>query len=384
MSKIVFVLGAGASVHCGTPLMGNFLEVAEGLWRRGEVKEVADHFERVFDAIGYLQGIHSKAKLDTYNIEIIYAAFEMGKLLSSLPGVEEMGLMAGTEPSILIDRLISSIRKMIGYTLERTTKLPNDSNKKPRSDIAYFKFIDIIKKLIEEGNDCSIITFNYDLGLDYSLQYNNISVDYCLNGSPKADRVSIPYLKLHGSINWGRCSSSKCKKINPTGELKRDIYESYSTIPTISKLKNIKCRCGEPLEEDPFIVPPTWNKTAYHEQKEQVWKRAAHELNDAEHIFVLGYSLPSTDLFFHYLFALGVDMRTILKGFYVYNTDPEVEGRFKNLLGSGVEQRFLYQGLKFEDAIREEIHGWADYMDTDKTYLSIPQILARHHITLNL
>src|SRR3990170_7556233 len=125
VSKIVFVLGAGASAHCGTPLMGNFLEVAEDLWRRGEVKEAEKHFEKVFDAIGYLQGIHSKAKLNTYNIETIYAAFEMGKLLGSLPGSEEMSLMEGEEgkpPNVIIDDLIFSIKKVIAYTLERTTK----------------------------------------------------------------------------------------------------------------------------------------------------------------------------------------------------------------------------------------------------------------------
>ncbi len=354
MSKIVFVLGAGASAHCGTPLMSNFLEVAEDLWRRGEVAEAAQHFEKVFDAIGYLQGIHSKAKLDTYNIETVYAAFEMGKLLGSLPGSEEMSLMEGIEQPILIDRLIFSIRKVIGYTLERTTKLPNDGDKRPHSSIGYFRFIDIIKELMKEGKDCSIITFNYDLGLDYSLQFNNIPLDYCLNDLPNANRVSIPYLKLHGSINWGRCSSSKCKKINPTGKLERDVYESYSTIPIIYKLKNVKCQCGEPSEEDPFIVPPTWNKTAYHEQIGVVWKKAAHELKDAEYIFVLGYSLPPTDLFFNYLFALGVDMRTILKGFYVYNTDPEVEGRFKNLLGSGIEQRFKFRQVAFEDSVNNK------------------------------
>ncbi len=350
MSKIVFVLGAGASAHCGTPLMGNFLEVAEGLWRRGEVKEASEHFEKVFDAIGYLQGIHSKAKLDTYNIETVYAAFEMGKLLDSLPGIEEMSLMKGRDRSTLMEELISSIKKVIGYTLERTTKLPNDNEQKPTSNIAYFEFADIIKRLMDEGKDCSIITFNYDLGLDFSLQYNGVPADYGLNNITLASRKSVPYLKLHGSLNWGRCSGSECKEIIPPRELKRAIYESYSTIPIISQLKTMKCKCGAPLEEDPFIVPPTWNKTAYHEQIEVVWKRAALELKDAENIFVLGYSLPSTDLFFNYLFALGVDMRTILKGFYVYNPDPEVKTRFENLLGSGIIGRFQPKVFNFESA----------------------------------
>ena len=371
MSKIVFVLGAGASAHCGTPLMNNFLEIAQDLMRKGEVPEVRGYFEGVFGAVGNLQGIHSKAKLDTYNIETVYAAFEMGKLLNSLPGIES--LLIRVDVRAEIESLISSIKKVISYTLERTTKLPNDDEQKPAFHIAYFQFVDIIKKLIEQGKDCSIITFNYDLGLDFSIQYNNISSDYGLNNISLDSRKSVPYLKLHGSLNWGKCT--ECRKIITPGELKREVYEGYSTVPIISKLKTMKCKCGEPLEEDPFIVPPTWNKTAFHEQIEQVWKRAASELKDAENIFVLGYSLPDTDLFFHYLFALGVDMRTILKGFYVYNPDPEVEARFESLLGSGVSQRFLHQGLKFEDAIKKEIIGWKDYMELGRKYLTIPQIL---------
>ena len=346
MSKIVFVLGAGASAHCGTPLMNNFLEVAEDLWRRGEVKEVAEHFERVFDAIGNLQGIHSKAKLDTYNIETIYAAFEMGKLLDSLPGVEE---------NSQIEELISSIKKVIAYTLEQTTELRSSgTTDAPES---YYEFAGILDSLIGGGKSCSIITFNYDVGLDYSLYRRGMLPDYGLGDIDLTNKKYITFLKLHGSLNWGKCTG--CKKIIPYRQfqyINTVVGRAYSTIPIISPLKRQKCSCGKPgkpLEEDPFIVPPTWNKTAYHEQIEQVWKRAALELKDAENIFVLGYSLPSTDLFFNYLFALGVDMKTILKGFYVYNTDPTAKERFQNLLGSGIEQRFQFYNLPFEEAVRK-------------------------------
>jgi len=343
MSKIVFVLGAGASAHCGTPLMGNFLEVAEDLWRRGEVEEASEHFERVFKAIGNLQGIHSKAKLDTYNIETVYAAFEMGKLLDSLPGVEE---------NSKIDELISSIKRVIGYTLEKTTKLPHDATGQMNAPPSYYEFAGIIESLIGAAKSCSIITFNYDLGLDYSLYKRRILPDYSLGDIDLRGR-SVTYLKLHGSLNWGKCT--KCGRIVPHREFGITRYKpgtDYSIIPIISELNTLRC-CGEPLEEDPFIVPPTWNKTAYHEQIELVWKRAALELKDAENIFVLGYSLPSTDLFFNYLFALGVDMRTILKGFYVYNTDPDVEERFQSLLGSGIIERFQFYNARFEAAIGE-------------------------------
>ena len=342
MSKIVFVLGAGASAHCGTPLMNNFLEVAQDLLRLGEVDEVKEDFENVFDAVGHLHAIQSKAKINTYNIEDVYAAFEMGKLLDSLPGVE----------SNKIEGLTSSIRKVIGYTLEKTTKLPSNGT----TDVpeTYYKFAGIIESLIKEKRDCSIITFNYDLGLDYALYGRRILPDYSFGDIDLTGKKFVTYLKLHGSLNWGKCR--KCPKITPYRGFqytKKVVGRAYSTIPIISPLKRQKCSyCGELLEEDPFIVPPTWNKTAFHAQIDQVWKRAALELKDAENIFVLGYSFPSTDLFFHYLFALGVDMTTILRGFYVYNPDPSVKERFEDLLGSGISERFHFYDLSFEEVIQ--------------------------------
>lgn len=346
MSKIVFVLGAGASVHSGTPLMNNFLEIAQDLLRRGEVEEVKADFENVFDAVGKLHAAQSKAIIDTYNIEDVYAAFEMGKLLGRLPGIEEAGKLEG---------LTSSIRKVIGYTLEKTMTL--NRQREPDAPAVYYNFTDIIDNLLRRKIDCSIITFNYDLGLDYSMHRRRILPDYCLEDITQKVKT-VSYLKLHGSLNWGRCSNKECNKIIPYTKFdltKYKIDSSYGILPIISKLKNLKCpNCDKPVEEDPFIVPPTWNKTVYHEQIENVWRKAALELKDAEHIFVLGYSFPSNDMFFRYLFALGVDMRTILRGFYVYDIDDSVEGRFKNLLGSGIEQKFHFYQNSFEDAIELE------------------------------
>lgn len=341
MSKIVFVLGAGASVHCGTPLMNNFLEVAEDLFRSGEVDEVKEDFENVFDAVGKLHAAQSEAIIDTYNIEDVYAAFEMGKLLGRLPGIE------GADK---LERLTSSISKVIGYTLEKTTKVPNDYRINPFE--AYYYFTEIIRKLIKANRSLSVITFNYDLGLEYSLYRNKLLPDYCL-GDLELKGNSVTYLKLHGSINWGKCR--KCGRIIPCREFQyteTKAGRNYSTIPIISKLKKLPCTsCGERAGEDPFIVPPTWNKTAFHEQIEQVWRRAANELKDAENIFVLGYSFPSTDMFFRYLFALGIDMSTILRGFYVYDIDLAVEGRFRSLLSSGIEQRFHFYNRDFRDTV---------------------------------
>jgi len=348
MSEIIFILGAGASRHCGTPLMTDFLDVARGLLKRGEVKEAENAFNNVIDAVNKLNAVHSKATLNTYNIESVYTAFEMGKLLGRLPGIEDEDR---------IDGLTSAIRKVIGYTLEKTTEIPNDARVNPFP--AYWQFTEILSGLIKVGKSLTVMTFNYDLGLDYSFYRNRRNLllpDYCL-GDLERRGNSVTYLKLHGSLNFGKCSNLSCGKVNPYRQFQyteTTAGMNYSTIPVMSVLRKQRCStCGELLEDDPLIIPPTWNKTAYHGQIEQVWRRAAREMRDAERIFVLGYSLPDTDWFFNYLYGLGVEMETPLEVFYVFNPDRAVGARFEKLLGQSIiqGQRFRFYEMTFESAL---------------------------------
>ena len=108
------------------------------------------------------------------------------------------------------------------------------------------------------------------------------------------------------------------------------------------------------MNAEPVLVPPTWNKTDYHRELGSVWSRAAKELSEADSIFVMGFSLPPTDSFFSYLYALGTVGKVPLKRFWVFNPDRagEVENRFRNLLGPGAEQRFKYFTDTFEEGIQ--------------------------------
>jgi hypothetical protein len=83
-------------------------------------------------------------------------------------------------------------------------------------------------------------------------------------------------------------------------------------------------------------------KLQYHDSLGRVWRAAAAELSTAENIFVCGYSLPDTDQFFKYLYALGTIGSARLKRFWVFNPDEEVERNFRDLLGQGVLPRFRF------------------------------------------
>lgn len=347
MSEIVFFLGAGASEHCGTPLMKDFLSVARQLYKNGiKEPEPEQAFKEVLDAINGFNAIHSKATLDFDNIESVYTTFEMGRLLGKLPGIKDINR---------IEQLTQYLRKLISYTLEYTTRIPVDPQSEPFKD--YRMFCNLLSTLVERNKSFTIITFNYDMALDYTLLKNKFIVDYGLNDTDfnKNNKKIATILKLHGSLNFGRCTNGNCQRIVPYrqfNDIQYDSDESTGIIPILEKLNNTTCtHCGSKLDNSPVIIPPTWNKTAFHDQIRSIWQQAATALEDVESIFVIGYSLPKTDWFFNYLFGLGVEMSTPIEQFIVYDPIKDVETRFSDLLGPGVKSKFQFINEKFDLAI---------------------------------
>ena len=164
MAKTVFVLGAGASKAGGAPLMGEFMDQAHQLWQRGEVPSDAPHFQAVFDIIGALQIANSKAQLDLSNIEALFNTFEMAKLLGAFP-------LPGLKTTA--DEAIHALRIVIAATLEATTGFtyrPNEGGL--IAPQPYPDFVDLLRHLQIVANPhqtVAVLTFNYDLGLDYAL-----------------------------------------------------------------------------------------------------------------------------------------------------------------------------------------------------------------------
>ena len=108
-------------------------------------------------------------------------------------------------------------------------------------------------------------------------------------------------------------------------------------------------RTGLVSERRAHLVPPTWNKTQYHEYFAKIWSRAADELSDAQDITVIGYSLPESDAFFRDLVALGLEGATRLRRFTVVDPDTKVAERFNRLLGPDARHRFTHVQAPFED-----------------------------------
>jgi hypothetical protein len=348
MSNIVFILGAGCSQLAGAPLIDEFLDKAYDLYITGRVRAKDEHFERVFKARGLLQAVHSKAQLNLYNIESIFNAFEIASTINKLPGFK----------SDEIPQVIQSLKEVIVATLENTVVFPTKGSSIgiPRP---YDVFANLVNYLTGEATPkrtVSIITFNYDIAIDAALHISRIPYDYCTRNT---DCSVIPLLKLHGSLNWA--SRRTDNTIIPL--TLSDYFKHYSIkfpqdymelrIPIGTQLKEYFSKHSqEQVNDEPFIVPPTWNKADQYSSINSVWSRAAYDLGEAEYIFIIGYSLPQTDAFFRLLYALGTVSNTPLKSIQIFNPDNTayIQERFESILGPGAKARYQYNPRTFEDA----------------------------------
>lgn len=366
-SRTVFILGAGASAgigqgqETGVPLMRDFLDVAYELYRTHTDLEYADSFEVVFNALKDLQGIYAKALIDLRNVESAFAAFEMMELFEK-------------DPKSKVKTYADHMRNLIITTVTETTRFSLKDGKLV-SQPPYEDFVRLlINKLVTDmKRKCAIITFNYDLAVDVALANWKIPFHYCLNPDENTD--GIPLLKLHGSLNWKKCANAdECDKIHivdvpstmpqPHCQIKSPWHPGITYRPF--QATNLTTPCNHGIKSVPIIVPPTWNKNKHYKEIEGVWQAAQNELKFAENIVVCGYSLPETDMFFRYLFALGTFGDVRLKRLLVCNPDGvnpphrgEVEERFRSMLGRISEDRFEFKNGsegRFDQCI-PHVHG---------------------------
>jgi hypothetical protein len=201
MAKNVFILGAGASKEAGAPLMAEFLDVARDLLTSGELSGPQDKesFQKVFEAIRRFRIMHYKSYMNLDNIEAVFGAFEMARLLKGSVNysAEE------------VETIIKGIRTLISKTIELTMKYPLNRST-ISADPTYAYFADLVMKLGNESGKyvSSVLTFNYDLGLDVAFYCHGVRIDYALPQDD--DRGTFKLLKLHGSLNWGKCSNENC------------------------------------------------------------------------------------------------------------------------------------------------------------------------------
>ena len=132
----------------------------------------------------------------------------------------------------------------------------------------------------------------------------------------------IPLLKLHGSMNWLMCSNKECRKIS--------IFYDDIAHKVAESGFHIKCKnCGSNLIR--LIIPPIWNKNEiYSDILKRLWQVARSRLLEdaANNLFVVGYSLPESDIYARYLLSFILNYNNSLS-ISVINRDPKTDEKYK-------------------------------------------------------
>jgi hypothetical protein len=102
------------------------------------------------------------------------------------------------------------------------------------------------------------------------------------------------------------------------------------------------------------IIPPTWNKVL-HGSIIPTWKCAYQALAEANHVRFLGYSLPISDAYAHYLFKASVMKSEHLKSIDVICLDPDgsAQRRYDEFIKFKFYRFFNANTLDYLESVRE-------------------------------
>jgi hypothetical protein len=302
MEQVVYLLGAGFAAPLGIPVVRNFLERSKDLYFQDPDRYA--HFKKVFDMIKELSVCKNYYTIDLFNIEDILSLLEMRSSLAnedetrksfvqyiadvvraytpSNPGPTEGQHWSRT---IFGPGLWNHYGVFVATIFNRAFK--RVLGRKGPNSIEY----DPVDPE-PQPTEYAVITLNYDLVLEGMAE--NLNNWFTNKQSFRRDFKSRPdeggfngYLaKLHGSID--------------TGE----------------------------------IVPPTWNKRLAPGNILKAWQIAHWLLANANHVRIIGYSLPEADSYIKYLLRAAIIHNPHLKSIDVLciDHDGDVRKRYDDFI----------------------------------------------------
>jgi len=261
MGRIVYLLGAGFSAPLGLPVMSNFLEKSKDLYFSDPQRY--QYFNYVLKEIAKMSVVKNYYSTDLLNIEEILSVLAMQK--------ELRGRHLNKDFLKYIADVISYYTPTFRPREYRLATWENYIFQSAGSPGGLFgAFVaSLIQLRVSTGeargilrassfqdsdSTYAVITLNYDLILEHFLTYiesafvNEGIAQFVINGLDGG----VPLAKLHGSVDTG------------------------------------------------VMVAPTWNKTLARNLL-PAWKTAFALLSKANHIRIIGYSLPTTDAYIKYL-----------------------------------------------------------------------------------
>jgi len=366
----VILFGAGASFDAGIPLLNSFVHEMWNYAVRGKVRDVAisqedrDILNQARTICTGLESYNSRANFDSRNLEDVLSLLSF-EALSRKEHAEKY----------------EALVKAVARTIELSCKIPYQENtpKTPPNIGGYGHLWHKLLSIHASGNPLALVTFNYDLVLERSLwdlfhhlnsaavkpSCNSCQLKYffgnCafsiksvphqymvprLNPEPARSftevgtagraaefqtsenvEVAIPFLKLHGSLNWSQ-----------------DPQHSQEVTRWTKAV------------EKPVILPPVFNKMNTGAVND-LWGKALDVLRNAKRIIIVGYSLPKTDIYMQYFLKAAVGPNSNLEKIIVF--DPvlfrgdreadEMRARYKECFANQILKSIVFNPKSMGD-----------------------------------
>lgn len=273
-NKTVFILGSGFSKDVADlPLLGKLSDEV-----RDHLVSIKDSIPEYDAALSCLDGISSPVQ---QNIEYILTLLRSGNIWRP----REIASVRRGVSSVILD--------VIADVIEEKQNADGPGTRRNWDSLAA-----LIK--LWKLHSSTIVTFNYDVLIElasrkvYAGQEAHAGAFYVGAFSDLANRTdpgSSPFkadfkiVKLHGSTNWYYSGNDDF-----SGE---PIY--FDSLTQLTVRAQIDDNKGD-LKK--LIIPPLLDKDPYmnHSLVRLQWETAYKAIIQASNIFVLGYSLPDTDL----------------------------------------------------------------------------------------
>ena len=347
MEKVVYVLGAGFSAPLGLPVMSNFLEKAKDMYFANQ--QDYDYFPGILEEIKKMHFAKSYYNTDLFNIEEILSILEMDQSLSTT--------------RINFKRLIKDVIEYYTPKFNFDGMQINESN---------------WQNLLLGSHSDSWTNYGFFLACVFNLMATATkpfsSDPLCRPQFHKNPNASYHYSII--SLNYDLIIEQVCKHVSAYFGSK----SNFCLAKTISDISNTAfsmpfAKLHGSIEEKGNIIPPTWNKGLMSEGILEQWKLAVKVLSEANHIRILGYSLPTTDSYVKYLFKAAILHTQNLKSFDVICMDRVgyLEGRYKDFVHF---EKFRYRNRDINDYLHQMRS--ATRMDNGVSFFD--QLEARHNI----
>lgn len=273
----------------------------------------------------------------------------------------------------MFDKCIARKENTRDYTYEEIDKLQHAilrlftyyfSNKVTEHDYKKTDYLEMVKYVKNHINHITVITTNWDILLEEYFRCNKVNYDYRFNSSyvlytdgklynqTSGKRNNIPYLKIHGSINWFRCLKCGTLQVHDSNTCGKYLFED-----------NVQEKClqcgqianGDSVQIKPEIITPTMIKDINSQLYNNLWQNAAYALQQADKIIFCGYSLPMADYEFRYMLKQNIQKKTTMDIVLYHNDDPKrcsnsimlysfPETRYKDLFPNN-NCNFFYEGF---------------------------------------